>query len=56
MELSIHLSFLLRRSLGGYTVGTTMGFHIEDVELGCGGFSPTSSLLNPAEVPTVTYE
>jgi hypothetical protein len=32
MELSIRLSFQLRRSLGGYTVGTTAGFQIETME------------------------
>jgi hypothetical protein len=32
MELSIRLSFQLRRSLGGYTVGTTMGFQVKTVE------------------------
>jgi hypothetical protein len=26
MELSLRLSFYLRRSLGGYTVGRTVGF------------------------------
>jgi hypothetical protein len=32
MELSFRLSFYLRRSLGGYTVGTTAGFPVEIVE------------------------
>jgi hypothetical protein len=32
MELSFRLSFYLRRSLGGYTVGTTTGFPVEIVE------------------------
>jgi hypothetical protein len=32
MELSLRLSFYLRRSLGGYTVGTTAGFPVEIVE------------------------
>jgi hypothetical protein len=32
MELSIRLSFYLRRSLGGYTVGTTVGFPIQIME------------------------
>jgi hypothetical protein len=32
MKLRIRLSFYLRRSLGGYTVGTTVGFPIEIVE------------------------
>jgi hypothetical protein len=33
MELSLHLSFNLRRSLGSYTVGTTIGLPIEFVEV-----------------------
>jgi hypothetical protein len=32
MELSLHLSFYLRRSFRGYTVGTTAGFPVEIVE------------------------
>jgi hypothetical protein len=32
MELSLCLSFYLRRSLGAYTVGTTVGFPIETME------------------------
>jgi hypothetical protein len=32
MELSLRLSFYLRRGLGGYTVGTTVGFPDEIVE------------------------
>jgi hypothetical protein len=32
MELSLRLSFYLRRSLGGYTVGTTVGFQVKIVE------------------------
>jgi hypothetical protein len=32
MELSLRLSFYLRCSLGGYTVGTTIGFPVEIVE------------------------
>jgi capsule polysaccharide modification protein KpsS len=28
MELSLHLSFYLRHSLGGYTVDTTTGFPV----------------------------
>jgi hypothetical protein len=32
MELILHLSFYLRCSLGGYTVGTTVGFQVETVE------------------------
>jgi hypothetical protein len=32
MEFSLPLSFYLRRSIVGYTVGTTMGFPVEIVE------------------------
>jgi hypothetical protein len=32
MELSRRLSFQLRHSLGGYTVGTTIGFQVTIVE------------------------
>jgi hypothetical protein len=32
MELSLCLSFYLRRGLKGYTVGTTTGFPVEIVE------------------------
>jgi hypothetical protein len=32
MELSLRLSFYLRRSLKGYTVGTTVGFPTKIVE------------------------
>jgi hypothetical protein len=32
MELSLCLSFYLRRSLGGYKVGTTVGFPVEIME------------------------
>jgi hypothetical protein len=32
MKLSLCLSFYLRRSLGGYTVGTTAGFPVKIVE------------------------
>jgi hypothetical protein len=32
MELRLYLSFYLRRNLGGYTVGTTMGFPVKFVE------------------------
>jgi hypothetical protein len=31
MELSLCLSFYLRRNIGGYTVGTTAGFPIKTV-------------------------
>jgi hypothetical protein len=32
IELSLRPSFYLKRSLGGYTVGTTAGFPVEIVE------------------------
>jgi hypothetical protein len=32
MELSLRLSFYLRRNLRGYTVGTTAGFIVETME------------------------
>jgi hypothetical protein len=32
MELSLRLSFYVRHSLGGYTVGTTVGFPVETME------------------------
>jgi hypothetical protein len=32
MELSLHLRFYLKHSLGGYMVGTTVGFSVEIVE------------------------
>jgi hypothetical protein len=32
IELSLHLSFYLTRNLGGYTVGTTVGFSVKIVE------------------------
>jgi hypothetical protein len=32
MELSLCLSFYLKHSLGGYTVGTTAGFPVEILE------------------------
>jgi hypothetical protein len=32
MELSLHLSFYLRRSLRGHMVGTTAGFPVEIME------------------------
>jgi hypothetical protein len=32
MELRIRPGFQLRRSLGGYTVGTTAGFQVKTVE------------------------
>jgi hypothetical protein len=32
MKLSLRLSFYLRRSLGGYTVGTAVGFPAKIVE------------------------
>jgi hypothetical protein len=38
MELSLHLSFYLRRSLRGYMVGTIAGFLVEIME----AFGPKS--------------
>jgi hypothetical protein len=32
MKLSLRLSFYLRCSLGGYTVGTTLGFSVKIME------------------------
>jgi hypothetical protein len=32
MELSLCLSFQLRRSIGGYTVGTTTEFQVKTME------------------------
>jgi hypothetical protein len=32
MELSLHLSFYLRRNLRGYMVGTTVGFPVDIME------------------------
>jgi hypothetical protein len=52
MQLSLRLSFHLRHSLGGYTVGTTTGFWVKIME----DLAPQTSPLNPAEVPTVAYE
>jgi hypothetical protein len=52
LQLSLCLSFYLRRSLGGYTVGTTARFLVEIVE----ALAPQISPLNPAEVPAVAYE
>jgi hypothetical protein len=52
LQLSLCLSFYLRRSLGGYTVGTTARFRVEIVE----ALAPQISPLNPAEVPAVAYE
>jgi hypothetical protein len=48
MELSLRLSFLPQ----GLHSGQHRGIPSRD----CGGFNPTISPLNPAEVPTVTYE
>jgi hypothetical protein len=33
IKLSLCLSFQLRHNLGGYTVGTTVGFQVETVEV-----------------------
>jgi hypothetical protein len=52
MQLSLRLSFHLRHRLGGYTVGTTLGFQVEIVE----ALAPQTSPLNPTEVPTVACE
>ncbi len=52
MEISLRLSFYLRRSLGGYTVGTTTAFLIEIVE----ALAPQTSPPNPTEVPAVACE
>jgi hypothetical protein len=52
MKLSLCLSFLLRHSLGGYTVGTTAGFRVKTVE----PLAPQTLPLNPVEVPAVAYE
>jgi hypothetical protein len=32
IELSLHLNFHLRRSLGGYMVGTIMGFPVQTLK------------------------
>jgi hypothetical protein len=52
MQLSLRLSFYLRHSFGGYTVGTTAGFLVEIVE----ALVPQTSPPNPAEVPAVACE
>jgi hypothetical protein len=52
MQLSLRLSFYLRCSLGGYTVGTTVGFWVEIVV----ALAPQISPLNHAEVPAIAYE
>jgi hypothetical protein len=46
------LSFYLRCSLEGYTVGTTVGFRVEIVE----ALAPQSSLPQRTKVPAVAYE
>jgi hypothetical protein len=46
MELSLCLSFLLCRSLGGYTVGNMTGFRV----------TAMASLPNHVVVLVVTYE
>jgi hypothetical protein len=51
MKLSLRLSFYLRHSLKGYTVGTTMGFLVKIVE----AFTLTISPPNPTKVLVVTY-
>jgi hypothetical protein len=52
MQLSLGLSFYLKRSLRGNMVGTTTGFQVKIVE----ALAPQTSLLNPTEVPTLAYE
>jgi hypothetical protein len=51
MELSFHLSFQLSHSLGVHG-----GYHHGIPRYDHGGFSPIPLSLNPAVVPTVTYE
>jgi hypothetical protein len=46
-ELSLRLTFQLRHSLEGYTVGTTAGFPIETVE----ALAPRSHHLIPRRRP-----
>jgi hypothetical protein len=52
MQLSLHLSFHLRHSLGCYMVDTTVGFQVEIVE----ALAPQALPPNLAEVPTVVCE
>jgi hypothetical protein len=47
IKLSLHLSFYLRRSLGGYMVGTTTGFLVGIVE----ALAPQSSRRIPRTCP-----
>jgi hypothetical protein len=47
MELSLHLSFYHRCSLGGYTVGTTVGFPVKIVE----ALAPQSRSQIPRKCP-----
>jgi hypothetical protein len=52
MKLSLHLSFQLSHTLGGYTVG----YHRRILSYDHGGFSPKALTPNPATVSIVTYE
>jgi hypothetical protein len=53
MEVSHHLSFQLRRNLGGYRGGGyRRGIPCQE----CGVFSPMISPPNPVVAPTTTYE
>jgi hypothetical protein len=47
VELSLHLSFYLRCNIGGYTVGTTMGFPVEIVK----DLAPQSHCRMPQKCP-----
>jgi hypothetical protein len=47
MEFSLRLSFYLRRSLGGYMVGTTAGFLVKIVE----ALAPQSHRRIPQKCP-----
>jgi hypothetical protein len=52
MQLSLCLSFHLRHSLGGYTVGTTAGLQVEIMV----ALAPQTSPPNRAEVLAVACE
>jgi hypothetical protein len=47
MELSLWLSFYVRRNLGAYTVGTIVGFPTEIVE----ALAPSSHYQIPQKCP-----
>jgi hypothetical protein len=53
VELSLYLSYQLSRGLGGYTVGTTVGFWVATMEA---LFSTIASPSNLVAAPVVTYE